>query len=280
MSTIPEYPYDIEELKHIELLLAKIPTYKEKLAELHYDIAKVAEKAAKSGSFSNVYEIENLIYKAFYISLENRPFNSSDSKEISRLKAETVWEGTILNRNISCEICGENRSIDRCHIIPDKLGGSKAEENILFLCPTHHRLFDRFMLSKAEWVQINWERKSEPSQHFAENVTLNAHRVFWQKVENGQHEKIRLYELNEKPFIEYAISRIMKLFITGRLVKQSNIYKILDENIREISKKAIPSLVAHGVLEQIKEKGSNLLILTKETPKIEEKIITEIWQKT
>lgn len=280
MSTIPEYPYDIEELKHIELLLSKIPTYKEKLVELHDDISKVAEKAVKLGSFSSVYEIESLIYKAFYISLENRPFNSDISREISRLKAEIVWEGTILNRNISCEVCGENRSIDRCHIIPNKLGGSNTEENILFLCPTHHRLFDRFMLSEAEWAQVNWERKSESSRHFAENVTLEAHKVFWRKIENGQYEKIRLYELNEKPFIEYAVSKILKLFITGRIVRQSNIYKMLDENIRVISKKAIPSLVAHGVLEQIKENGTNFLILSKKTSRIEEEIITEIWQKT
>jgi len=280
MSTNPEYPYDIEELKHIELLLEKIPSYKEKLAELHEEISKLAQKAVKSGSFSNVYEIESLIYKAFYISLENRPFNSDASREISRLKAEIVWEGTILNRNIACEICGENRSIDRCHIIPDKLGGSKNEENILYLCPTHHRLFDRFMLSEAEWVQINWERKSEPSQHFAESVTLEAHKVFWQKIKNGQHEKIRLYELNEKPFIEYAVGSILNLFIAGRLVKQSNIYKMLDENIREISKKAIPILIAHGLLEQIKEKGTNYLILAKEKTEIEPGVITEIWQKT
>lgn len=280
MSVTPEYPYDIEELKHIELLLSKIPVYKEKLDELHQDIVKVAEEAAKSGSFSNVYEIESLIYKAFYISLENRPFNSETSREISRLKAEIVWEGTILNRNIPCEICGENRSIDKCHIIPNKLGGSNSEENILFLCPTHHRFFDRFMLSKAEWVQIDWERKSEASQHFAESVTLEAHKVFWQKTEDGQHKKIRLYEFNEKPFIEYAVSKILNLFITGRLVKQSSLYKMLNENIREISKKAIPSLVASGVLEQIKDRGNNFLILVKENPNINEEIITEIWQKT
>lgn len=55
---------------------------------------------------------------------------------------------------------------------------------------------------------------------------------------------------------------------------------MLDENIREISKKAIPILIAHGLLEQIKEKGTNYLILAKEKTEIEPGVITEIWQKT
>ena len=280
MSVSPEYPYDLEELKHIELLLSKIPAYKEKLDELHEDIVKVAEKAAKSGSCSNVYEIEDLIYKAFYISLENRPFNSESSKEISRLKAEIVWEGPVLNRNIPCEICGENRSIDRCHIIPDKLGGSRDEGNILYLCPTHHRLFDRFMLSEAEWVQIDWERKSEASCNYSESVTLQAHKTFWKQIENGQYEKIRLYKFDEKPFVEYAVHRILNLFIAGTIIKQRNIYKMLDENIRKISKKAIPILISHGVLDQVKDGRNNLLILAEKNPRINAEMVTKIWQET
>ncbi|MGL6553815.1 HNH endonuclease signature motif containing protein [Aeromonas jandaei] len=275
----PDYPFDLEELKHIETLLSKIPLYKEKIAELHKEIDAVAKKASTLSPLSNHYEIESLIYKAFYSSLENRPFNDIDSTYISRLKAEIKWDGEILNRNLPCEICGENRSIDRCHIIPNKLGGTQEEENILILCPTHHRLFDRFMLSKSEWIQIDWDRKAESSRIFAESVTLEAHKVFWGKVEQGHHEKINLYESNEKPFIKYVVKDILTLFTSGRLIKQSNIYKMFNENLKEIIKIAIPILIKHGVINKIKHGNECSLILTRKAFDIDN-VVLEIWQKT
>ncbi|MBX9566346.1 HNH endonuclease [Aeromonas hydrophila] len=275
----PDYPFDLEELKHIETLLSKIPLYKEKLTELHKEIDAVAKKASALSPLSNHYEIESLIYKAFYSSIENRPFNEVGSSYISRLKAEIKWDGEILNRNLPCEICGENRSIDRCHIIPNKLGGTQEEENILLLCPTHHRLFDRFMLSKAEWVQIDWDRKAESSRIFAENVTLEAHKVFWKKVEQGHHETINPYELNEKPFIKYVVSNILSLLTSGRLTKQSNIYKMLDKSLKKISKIAIPILIKHRVIDSVKNGSGNSLILINKNFDIDH-IVLEIWQKT
>lgn len=275
----PDYPFDLEELKHIETLLSKIPLYKEKIAELHKEIDAVAKKASTLSPLSNHYEIESLIYKAFYSSLENRPFNDIDSPYISRLKAEIKWDGEILNRNLPCEICGENRSIDRCHIIPNKLGGTQNEENILVLCPTHHRLFDRFMLSKSEWIQIDWDRKAESSRIFAESVTLEAHKVFWKKVEQGHHEKINSYESNEKPFIKYVVKHILALFISGRLIKQSNIYNMLDENLKEIIKIAMPILIKHGIINKVKNGNESSLILTRKAFDIDH-IVLEIWPKT
>jgi hypothetical protein len=276
----PHFPYDLEELKHIELLLTKLPLYREKIAELHSEIEAVCKKATASGAYSNLYEIEDLIYKAFFISLENRPFNSSTSKEISRLKAEVVWEGKIFNRNVPCEVCGENRSIDKCHIIPDKLGGEKIEENLLFLCPTHHRLFDRFMLSKAEWCQIDWARKAESAQIFAEKVTLEAHKSFWAKIDQKKYEKLNVYEINEKPFVSYVVQKIGDLFIPGRLIKRTNIYKLLDPHLVELAKKAIPVLLKRNVLIKVEDGPTNMLFLPSQEFEVPDEIITEIWQKT
>lgn len=276
----PEYPFDLEELKHIELLLSKIPEYKSKIADLHNEIDTFSKRAAEITKLSNHYEIESLIYKAFYSSLENRKFNEENSSLISRLKAEIKWDGEILSRNLPCEICGENRSIDRCHIIPNKLGGTQNEDNIILLCPTHHRLFDRFMLSKSEWVQIDWSKKSEASRNFAENVTLEAQKKFWIKLEGAQHRKISMFESDEKPFIKYAVTKIGELFVTGRLIKQANIYKLLNENIKEICKIAIPILVKHQVIERIKSGSQHMLILTKNEFNVNDEIILEIWQQT
>ena len=258
----PEYPYDLEELKHIERLLEKIPTYQNKIAELSVQIEELSRQAVKHGAFSDIQKIDKLITKAFYIDCENRPFNSIDSETISRLLAEISWHGEIKNRNLPCEICGENRSTDRCHIVPSRLGGTAEENNILILCPTHHRLFDRFMLSKSEWTVIDWDRKSIPSQKYADSVILEAHKLFWKKIVNGgEPEKIREYEVNENAFFQHVVDEIGKLLIKGRPVKRSSIYKMIDPNIREISKKIINILVDKGFIKQIKNGNNNMIVL-------------------
>ena len=275
----PEYPYDLEELKQIERLLEKVPIYKAKIAELSEQIDALSRKASKAGAFSDIQTIDKLIHKAFYIDVENRPFNSNESETIARLKAEIAWHDEIKNRNIPCEICGENRSIDRCHIIPSKLGGTQETNNLLFLCPTHHRLLDRFMLSKAEWAQVNWERKSQPSQQYAISVTLEAHKVFWAKLAQGDFEKIQEYHVNEKAFVRHVVDAIGQIFIPGRLVNSSSISDLLEVNSREIGKKIIDKLVIAGVLKQVKSKGQNMLILSSKTFQVSDELVLRIWQE-
>ena len=55
---------------------------------------------------------------------------------------------------MKCEICNFNRYIERCHIIPKRLGGSNDESNILYLCPNHHKLLDYMLLNQEEFVSI------------------------------------------------------------------------------------------------------------------------------
>jgi predicted restriction endonuclease len=148
----PSYPNDIEELKHIEKLINRVDEFKNKLKELDEEIKKISKLSADESYLIKKQEIEGLIYKSFFQDIENKPFNNGESKDIARLKAEIVWDGVIFKRNLSCEICGENRSVDKCHIIPNRTGGLKEDKNLLYLCPTHHRLFDRFMLTKKEWA--------------------------------------------------------------------------------------------------------------------------------
>jgi len=276
----PEYPYDLEELKQIERLLEKVPLYQAKIAELSEAIETLSRQAVRAGAFSDIHKIDKLITKAFYIDCENRPFNTCDSETISRLLAEVAWHGEIKNRNIPCEVCGENRSTDRCHIIPSRLGGTAEANNILILCPTHHRLLDRFMLSKAEWAVIDWERKSVPSQKYACSVTLEAHKEFWAKIEgNGEPEKIREYEVNEKVFIRHVIDEIGKLFIQGRPVKRSSVYEMLNPNIRDVSKKVIKHLIDHELIKQIKNGNHNMLILGSKRLEPSDEVVLRIWQK-
>lgn len=53
-----------------------------------------------------------------------------------------------------CEICGFDRLVEQAHIIPARLNGPKTAYNILDLCPNHHRLFDRNLLTQFEFEKI------------------------------------------------------------------------------------------------------------------------------
>lgn len=53
--------------------------------------------------------------------------------------------------SIGCVICKENRVVDAAHIYPARLGGSGQVENIVPLCPTHHRLYDYGRMTDEEY---------------------------------------------------------------------------------------------------------------------------------
>ena len=62
-----------------------------------------------------------------------------------------------------CLICGFDRVIDQCHLIPDRIikrcaslykFKSFASSNIIYLCKNHHWLFDNDKLTDEEWNKI------------------------------------------------------------------------------------------------------------------------------
>lgn len=55
---------------------------------------------------------------------------------------------------MKCEICNFERYIEKCHIIPKFLGGGKDIDNVVFLCPNHHKLFDYALLNNEELLAI------------------------------------------------------------------------------------------------------------------------------
>tara|TARA_B100000315_G_scaffold212604_1_gene210065 strand:+ start:322 stop:1203 length:882 start_codon:yes stop_codon:yes gene_type:complete len=81
--------------------------------------------------------------------------------------------------DMSCSICGEQRKVDKCHIIPRSLNGSDRITNIIYLCPTHHRLFDRGLLSKKEWETIDFRGKSEVSISFVNEALKERQKEYW-----------------------------------------------------------------------------------------------------
>lgn len=131
-------------------------------------------------------DIVNLFHEAFFKPSSNRPFQKGTYVRFSYATGESAFSKS---QNIPCEICGENRVIDECHIIPRVINGHGRLGNILFLCPSHHRLFDRCMLSKEEWDKIDWSRKDPPSQTYVEKVIKVAHLSFWKEIESGIYRR-------------------------------------------------------------------------------------------
>jgi hypothetical protein len=69
-----------------------------------------------------------------------------------------------------CQICGFDRFTEGAHIIPASLGGPKTCENMLNLCPNHHKLFDRYLLTRQEMQKVwAWVK---PMLKFADHLAF------------------------------------------------------------------------------------------------------------
>lgn len=55
-----------------------------------------------------------------------------------------------------CVICGEDREVDRAHIVSNSDIGASSVENIVHLCPTHHRLWDKDKLTGDESTELEY----------------------------------------------------------------------------------------------------------------------------
>lgn len=56
----------------------------------------------------------------------------------------------------SCVLCEETRVIELAHIVPDCEGGTATYDNLLPLCPTHHRLWDKGALDQSESEDLEY----------------------------------------------------------------------------------------------------------------------------
>ncbi len=272
-------PHDKVELEHIASLLEKIPIFEEKLKDLAHEIDQFAKRTATSKPNSNFYDIETMIFRAFYADLENRPFQAPTKKQLEDLRGN--WHEGIHRRNLPCEICGENRSTDRCHIMPNHLGGPVRNDNLLILCPTHHRLFDRHMLSRAEFAQIDWSRKSDSAQAYIKSVVLKAQNSFWHQIDKQHYESLGKYheDASSLPFVRYATEQVLSIFADERPIPRTKVYDLVAPELRELAKKVIGTLVKYNYLHQEKRGSVNIVARTNDCPPIDDNIVSRIWQQ-
>jgi len=79
----------------------------------------------------------------------------------------------------NCQICGESRAVNMCHIIPREEGGADLEENLIPLCPNHHYLFDQARLTKEEFGKIILSDKNPDAIEYFEKIHKKRHENFW-----------------------------------------------------------------------------------------------------
>lgn len=266
-------PADFHELHFLPKLIDKIPLYIQKIKEL--------EKVIKESN--EIEPLADLIFRSFFLDLENRPYQflhnygeDGEKFDIMFEKRRVKWGEIISNRNLSCEICGENRSVDKCHIIPKKFGGTIDCDNIIFLCPTHHRLLDRFMLSKEEYAAINWIAKSPAARHYAYSIILENHKKFWSRVSKGNYSPIVMYENIEWPIYKYALDCLMEIFFQKKVINEKNIFMVLDKNIHEIVHGILSIMLKKGILQRDNKK--NFLIFVDEKFQSTDEFAKRCWQ--
>jgi hypothetical protein len=214
-------PYDAYESELTERTLNKEKIFIEKINQIKSEVSNLFHDIY-SESEGRVYlrDIESVILKVFLFEFENRPFKFKSDKSIF---TEVALDGIIKNRNIPCEICGENRAVDKCHIIPSFLGGLLQAGNIIFLCPTHHRLFDNTMLSEEEWNKINFSRILPDAKEYANLVIKKALLSFWKDVKSGNYTKYTATNIVINEFHNSILHTILDLINKQSGIKQTAI---------------------------------------------------------
>ena len=53
-----------------------------------------------------------------------------------------------------CFVCGKDKRLEKCHLIPKALGGSNEVDNLVLLCNEHHKQAPNISLDKE--IMLNW----------------------------------------------------------------------------------------------------------------------------
>lgn len=99
-----------------------------------------------------------------------------DPKELA--KDESPGAAKMVTYN-PCEICGNTRVTQGCHIIRRADGGTAVRDNFLSLCPNHHFLFDHHRLTEDEWDVLKWDDRPDFIKKYAIEYHLPQLRMYW-----------------------------------------------------------------------------------------------------
>jgi len=109
----------------------------------------------KSGRYYRIYRCRKCDTKRVYQYRKDHP----EWTKVQMAKNYNGWKLKIIGDK--CLICEEFRTLDIAHIVARNGKNGKIrqawynqKDNLLGLCPTHHRLFDENKLTKEEYAKI------------------------------------------------------------------------------------------------------------------------------
>ncbi|MFA5762772.1 MAG: HNH endonuclease signature motif containing protein [Bacilli bacterium] len=255
----PPVPHDLGEAQKLESLLPRISEFREKFRVLKEELHPIAQQMSQIHGGWSAPEIESLIYRIFFRELEDRPHQPAS---MGHLWASVKTDGVIRNRNLPCEVCGENRRTEKCHIIPSALGGTTMDGNILVLCPVHHALLDSHMLSKVEWACIDWARKCEVSQLWAKKVLLVGHESFWEQ-KAPTRPRTALDFGNHQSFAAELAGQLVEIIGSSGGLLQTDAYRRFDPNVRVYLRRVLKTLVEADIVKRKSVGRTHMLFLDK-----------------
>ena len=158
------------------------------ITKLFYSFQKEFEKINSKKFFREKYgnlenDIINIIQDIF-LKLSVLLKYKTEIKSKPR-KVRKPIEALKLPYEQECVICKENRIVNICHIIPGAEGGVYEIENLIFLCPTHHFLFDHSRLSEDEFNKIDLTGKSNTAKEYFEKIHKSKHKMRWKYYTNS-----------------------------------------------------------------------------------------------
>jgi hypothetical protein len=238
------------------------PTNKEvkSLITKTFEIMKKCFYCEKHISKTITDEIIEEIEKTFVIPNNNLPFTKALYNRAPIIKDR-------LNQNLPCEICGENRVIDVCHIIPAELMGPRDSYNTIHLCPTHHRLFDRLMLTEDEWDKIDWSKKGKSSTNYVYHIPKPEIEKFWKNIRNNIYEKesgnLVYYGISSKEkLLELYQNTILEIIKTK---KEITLKELIEESkiAKNMCLKCLNDMSSKKIINKYKVKNINYYSLRK-----------------
>lgn len=154
--------------------------------------------------------IEEMEQKLYLLEKENKELKEKLTKRKSREKIKTTKKEIIdywAVRQDECELsvdwaeahercwrCGYKKTLDRCHIIPDSLGGKDEPKNLVLLCRRCHKEAPNVEDEEIMW---DWIRAYKTSFYD----------TFWKNQERKEYEfiykKSFLDELKERDILSY-----------------------------------------------------------------------------
>jgi len=151
--------------------------YQERISKLCDEYREKVKKFSSDNNINNLLvDLRNELRHVIDEIYQQLSIQVTHDIVIEPTKRKLLYNPSIPDEQ-ACQICGEKRAVDRCHIIPREHGGDIDAGNMIYLCPMHHHLFDHCELSNDEFNKIVLKDKAEDSVEYFKTVYRPYHQM-------------------------------------------------------------------------------------------------------